>query len=905
MQINRDSIQVHARERLDAPALVENPGGMVEAFKRFLKLETDRLRMRHRFGLGGSEIATGRSYQVDMVVTRVCQVAAASGDRVAQRELQQCAVVALGGYGRGELAPFSDVDLLFLHPGRPSAAVAHFVEQALQVLWDVGLTVGHSFRSPKECVAEARDDLHSRTALTEARLVTGSPTLYESLLRHLETDLLKNRRTTDAFLESMRTELAERSAKVGGAVCVLEPNVKEGVGGQRDLHAILWVGHARFGSRGLSALRAEGWTSEREYVAARRAYDFLCRVRNEAHFTTGRKTDFLTLDLQPELAQGLGYKARGGLLASEQFMRDYYRRASELHEVCRGFMLTHLQPEPKRSLFGLRRKQTPRGFTVKDGALHARGEELKGGPMRVLEAFANAQTEGIALSDELKRAVRERAEAIDRAFRSSREAGRAFLRLLERRGRVGPALRAMHETGVLGRLLPEWARITFLVQHDFFHKYTVDEHSLKAVEALDDAAVGSDPALARLGRVFDEIQDATPLYLGMLLHDIGKGRGPGHVDRGVKIAGRMLERLKLEPEAAEHVLFLIGAHLEMSQLSQQRDLSEPGIARAFAARVGTLERLNLLFLLTYADHKAVGPGIWNEWKASLLWELYNRTRPHVAGGERRSGDRDRTQRAREIALSALLDEFPGDEVQRHFGLLPERYLRTTSAERMTRHFRLLRSLVDHPAVMEWGDLPERHCSELTVSARDRPGLLASLAGTLTAHGIDILSVDLFNRDDGLVIDTFLVSEVAGHKAVDPERRQRIARDLTEAAAGRFDVSKAVEKWRARSSRRPRRQWARGHHEPVVRFDVEGSATATIVEVRAPDQPGLAYTIADTLAHLGLDITFAKIATAKAAALDVFYVTDESGRKLSPEAMSEVEGALLAALGAMSRTKELT
>jgi [protein-PII] uridylyltransferase len=369
----------------------------------------------------------------------------------------------------------------------------------------------------------------------------------------------------------------------------------------------------------------------------------------------------------------------------------------------------------------------------------------------------------------------------------------------------------------------------------------------------------------------------------------------------VKIAGRMLERLKLEPEAAEHVLFLIGAHLEMSQLSQQRDLSEPGLARAFAARVGTLERLNLLFLLTYADHKAVGPGIWNEWKASLLFELYNRTRPHVAGGERRSGDRDRTQRARETAVAELLDEFPGDEVQRHFGLLPERYLRTTSAERMARHFRLLRSLADHPAVVEWGDVPERHCSELTVSARDRPGLLASLAGTLTAQGIDILSVDLFNRDDGLVIDTFLVSELAGQKAVEPERRPRIARDLTEAAAGRFDVAKAVEKWRAHSSRRPRRQWARGHREPVVRFDVEGSATATIVEVRAPDQPGLAYTIADTLAHLGLDITFAKIATAKAAALDVFYVIDQSGRKLSPETMSDVEGALLKALGAPSRT----
>jgi [protein-PII] uridylyltransferase len=902
MQINRESIQVHARERLDAPGLAENREGQIEAFKRFLKLETERLRMRHRFGLGGSEIATGRSYQIDMVVTRACQVAAGGADRVVQRELQQCAVVALGGYGRGELAPFSDVDLLFLHPGRPSDAVARFVEQVLQILWDVGLTVGHSYRSPRECVAEAKDDLHSRTALTEARLVAGSSTLYQALLRQLETDL-RNRRSTEAFLESMRTELAERGAKVGGAVCVLEPNVKEGLGGLRDLHAILWVGHARYGSRGLSGLHAEGWISEREYVAARRAYDFLSRVRNEAHFATGRKTDLLTLDLQPELARSLGYKAKGGLLPSELFMRDYFRRASELHEVRRGFMLIHLAPEPRRSLFGFRRPRSHKGFTVKDGKLHVRGEELKGGPMRILEAFAHAQGEGLDLSEELKRAIRERTEAIDRAFRSSRDATRAFLRLLERRGRVGPTLRAMHETGVLGRLLPEWARITFLVQHDFFHKYTVDEHTLKAVEALDEVATGTDHGLARLGKVFDEVGDAMPLYLGMLLHDIGKGRGAGHVVRGVKIAGGIFERLRLEAGAAENVRFLIDAHLEMSQLSQQRDLSEPGLAPAFAARVGSLERLNLLFLLTYADHRAVGPGIWNEWKASLLWELYDRARPHLAGGERRREDADRGERTRETAVAELLDEVPGDDVQRHFAMLPERYLRTTSADRMVRHFRLLRSLGERPAAVEWEELPERLCSELTVTAHDRPGLLASLTGTLTANGIDILSVDLFNRDDGLVIDTFIVSEVATHRPVAPERCARIARDLGEAAAGRLDVGRAVEKWRASSARRPRRQWARGHREPAVRFDGEGSATATIVEVRAPDQPGLAYTIADTLAHLGLDITFAKIATAKALALDVFYVTDAAGRKLAPEILGEVEDALLTALGARSRTRD--
>ena len=260
MEINRETIEVHAQERLDGSALGADRGAQIEAFKRFLKLETERLRMRHRFGLGGTEIATGRSYQIDLVVTRVCQAAAAA-DRIAQRELAQCAVVALGGYGRGELAPFSDVDLLFLHGGRPSEGVKEFVQRALMLLWDIGLSVGHSFRSPRECVSMAREDLHSRTALTEARLITGNADLFQDLLKALDSGLLRDKRATEQFLQSMRVELTDRYAKVGGAVCIQEPNVKEGVGGLRDLHAVLWVGHARFGSRGLAGLHAEGWTS--------------------------------------------------------------------------------------------------------------------------------------------------------------------------------------------------------------------------------------------------------------------------------------------------------------------------------------------------------------------------------------------------------------------------------------------------------------------------------------------------------------------------------------------------------------------------------------------------------------------------------------------------------------------
>jgi [protein-PII] uridylyltransferase len=870
---------------------------LLDNLRRYVRLETERLRMRHRLGLGGADIANARSYQVDLVVKRACRAAAEEAGPAAQSELSTCAVVALGGYGRAELAPYSDVDLLFLHPERSGPATATFVERALQLLWDAGLAVGHSFRTPSECVAEARDDLHSRTALTEARLVAGASELFGVLLTVLDETLLRDPKVTARFLEALRLETEERYAKQGHAVCVQEPNVKEGLGGLRDLHTMLWVGHARFGSGRLSTLKAEGWLAPGEHRVVRRSADFLWRVRNEAHFSTGRRTDHLSLDLQAELAPRLGYEAGRGLLDSELFMRDYYRRASELHEVCRGFLLRHVESRPKRSFPVLRRSpRRLKGFEVREGQIFARDETFPGDPRALLEAVEVAQVEGVVLSEVLKLQLRAESGLVDRSFRSSPEASETLLRILGRRGHVGGAMRTLHEAGILGRLLPEWARISLLVQHDLYHRYTVDEHTLRALEALDEVARGEHPELGRFGGVFDEVEDAMPLYLGMLLHDIGKGRGPGHVEKGVRIAIRTLVHLGLRPDAAAKVLFLIDAHLEMSQLSQQRDLTEPALIEAFARRVGSLERLNLLHLLTYADHRAVGPGIWTEWKGTLLWELYDRTRHRLLGGE---GYGDQADAAREAAVAMLRGDFPAATIKHHFGLLPERYLRTTDAEHMARDFRLLCSRGQRPVAVAWHDLDRGRATELTVTAHDRRGLFAAVSGTLSSQNIDILSVDLFTRADGLVLDTLRVSELPEHAPVSPERRARIETALQKAVSGETDVVRTMERWRRSLRRRPRRNWGRTPRRPSVRFDNDGSATATIVEVRAPDQPGLAFTISDALSELGLDITFAKIATAKALALDVFYVTDAAGMKLLPEVLGEVEKTLLGVLGVRS------
>jgi [protein-PII] uridylyltransferase len=882
--------------RADSSLDLPGPGGggqePLDAFRRFLKIETERLRTRHRFGLGGREIATGRSDLVDVVVGRACQLAAAELAPTLPGEQHQIAVVALGGYGRRELAPFSDVDVLFLRADRADEDIRALVERALTLLWDTGLTVGHSFRTVGECVAMARTDLHSRTALSEARLVTGSATLFGRLIEQMDALVFASARTTQAFLESLRFDLGERYERFGRAVGLQEPNVKESAGGLRDLHAVLWVAHALFGVRGVAALHEEGRITEGERRAVLRAYDHIYRVRNEAHFATGRKADVLTLDLQPTVAANLGYRGRPGVLASELFMRDYYQRASELHRFAMGFLLRHA-PAPSRRKFGLLRRR-PRGtFEIRDGKLFAQGTGGSlGSPRRVLEAFALAQAEGPELSEELKLDIRDSLHLVDRAFRTSREGGRAFVDLLGHPGRVGPILRTMHETGLLGRLLPEFARLTFLVQHDYYHRYTVDEHTLTAIDALDVVAGAGpdDPALERFRKVLAEVAHPESLYLGLFLHDIGKGKGGGHVRKGTRIAERVCARLGLDTERAADVAFLVAAHLEMSQISQRRDLTEPGLVEAFASRVATVDRLNMLLLLTYADHCGVGPGIWNEWKGALLWDLYGRTRARLAADASPVlGEDERPPSARDAAIEALRTEFPASEVERHFALMPEKYLRAAGTAEMVGHFRLGHALGEQPLVTEWAS--GEHCTELAVVTRDHPGLFAELAGTLTAQGLDILSVDLYTREDGLVVDLFKVREAREHAPVAASRQPGVEHALRSAVAGGYDVAAGVEKWRRGWRRRSKRPLVR----PAVRFDSSSSLMSSVVEVRAEDEPGLAFRIASVLSAHGLNIGFAKIATEKSHALDVFYVTDAAGAKLDAEGMARLEAALAATL----------
>ncbi|HUF76555.1 MAG TPA: HD domain-containing protein, partial [Longimicrobiales bacterium] len=553
----------------------------MRSLRTFVEAEHAHLLERHRYGLGGREIARGRADLVDLVVSRASRAVAEDLGPSAREDLSSCAVVALGGYGRQELSPHSDVDVLVLHPGSLTSARRAFVESVLPLLWDVGLEVGHSVRSIADCIELGRTDLHARNAMSEARLVTGDDELFHRFTADLHADVYGNAQANRFFFDAMRAEVAGRRGRYGSVVGVLEPNIKEGAGGLRDLHVIGWVGLARYGVNHADELLRAGLLTPFEHRQAVRASDVILRVRNEAHFQTGRRTDVLALELQSAIAERMGYADRHFASAAELFMRDLYHRAEELHRVTEGFLLrADFWGAPARK-FLLRWNKTilvgpDRRYRIRDGQLlgHSEEEDLGRNPNRLLEVFRTAQRHDVAVSAELRAQVRCELGLVDRGFRHSPDAADAFMAILRSSRGVGRTLRAMHESGLLARYMPEFRRITLMVQHDHYHRYTIDEHTLQVVEGLDRPAAAADESLSILRRALDAVEDRGVLALAALLHDIGKGRGAGtdHASRGAAIARRVCRRIGIAEQKLEDVVFLVQKHLVMSRTSQRRDL---------------------------------------------------------------------------------------------------------------------------------------------------------------------------------------------------------------------------------------------------------------------------------------------------------------------------------------------
>jgi [protein-PII] uridylyltransferase len=862
----------------------------LELLRQHLAQNVDFLKAAHLGGASGQQSVQAYAAFMDGFLSTLFRLAVDDAKKEGATP-GPIVLVALGGYGRGELGPLSDLDLMVIYDGEMGPFVQRVTQGLLYTLWDLGLTVGHSVRSLPDCVAMARTDFASRTSMQEARYVIGDRRLFQRFRRVLAENVY--RKDFGQFLETALTERDHRYRKFGGSPYMGEPNVKESAGGLRDLHTAMWLASTKFGARTLRDLLEKSLITQREERQTDAALTFLWRVRNELHFLSGHKNDVLSRDIQPQIAKHFGYESDDVSLDVEKFMRDYYLHARVIHRVSSRLIARCQETLSRRGTVQrrLRQEALADGLFVMDERIHLvhpDGRDFRAEPARLMKAFWHSHRLGLELGVDVERAVEDALDLVDEGFRRSAEARDLFLDICRNWGRVAETLRQMHEVGFLGRYLPEWDALTCLVQYDVYHKFTADQHSLIAVENLEALAPGASASSEGIAQVLNEVQRPDLLMLGMLLHDIGKGKGHSHVAKGIPLAEELTARLGLEGEAAGTVVFLVAQHVALSHIAQRRDVHDPKTVEALAALCGTAERLRKLYLLTFADMRAVGPGVMTGWQAQILWELYSAALQRLTGGRpERLTREDVAQRV----LAELRDAGLKRAVPGHLGMISERYLSTTPAARIAEHMRLIERLEEEPVATELFHHRDLGSSDLVIVTRDVPGLFSLIAGSLAANGINILSAQIHTRADGIAIDTFQVNDPFGEAVTEEARWRRTLQALRRVLLGEQKVDELLA---ARRGSRSGEDAVPG--PPKVSVDNHLSDTHTVVEVKCPDRVGLLYLITRTLAGFDLSIASARIATDIDHAFDTFYVADRHGRRIEdPDEMARVRAALEDAL----------
>jgi [protein-PII] uridylyltransferase len=912
------------RPRPQSPPTLE-----VAHYREFLKVESHRLRIHHRAGGGGRENCQARAAMMDVLLGHLVEAVAVTGPPAAPAGAFRFAVVALGGYGRGELNPNSDIDLMFLHTsdstlaarGKSHPALDALTQGVLYRLWDLGLKVGHSVRTSEDCVQECGRDMRSRTSLIEARLVIGDAELF----KRMETLVLAKcvRGCEDSYLAARLADQEARRAKFGGSATMQEPNIKNGCGGLRDYQNLLWMAFFKYRTRTLEDLEARELINAPERHKLEKAYDFLLRVRNELHYEVNRPADALTKHLQPKVARGLGFTERSPLQRLERFMHEVYTHMRNIFLITRTLeQRLALQPNPQRrlpSLSALLRQGRQRvqqqlvdGFRIVDGEIHATSPRVfRDQPRRMLRVFFHAQQRGLKLHPDLVHLISNQLTLVGREFLRDPHGHETFLAILSQRGNVAPILRLMHEAGLLGRYLPEFGRLTCLVQHEFFHRYTADEHTLVCLEHLDHIWEATEPPHNGYTEIFQSLERPFVLYLALLLHDAGKAdAGRRHAETGGELALEVGRRLGLDAATTDTLRRVIKHHLLMTNVSQRRDLDDSAVIRAFAAQVGDLETLKMLTLHTLADSLGTGEGLWNGFKDALLTRLYRKTHEQmVGGGELQRADEQHREllqaEVRRLDPSGVTEE----ELQAHFTHLPPRYYQVHTAREIATDLGLARQFLHRLVVTEesafapvlhWHNEPDRGCTTVKVCTWDRPGLFSRIAGALTAAGLNILSAQIFTRRDGLVLDTFSVADAQTGLPTRKEEREKCERLLRDALVHGLDLTPLIV---PRQTFAPLYHAVEGEHIPtVIRFDNEASDTRTVLDLETEDHVGLLYAVSRTLSELLLDVALAKICTEKGAAVDSFYVSEPDGsRILAPERQGQIERGLRATIRRLEGT----
>ena len=793
---------------------------------------------------------------------------------------ERLAVLAVGGYGRCEMAPHSDVDLLFLSPYKLTGWAESVIESMLYMLWDLRLKVGHSSRTVKDCLRLGREDLTIRTSLLETRAICGDRDLATELNDALWAHLFKG--TEAEFIEGKLNERESRHIKQGGQRYVVEPNVKEGKGGLRDLQTLFWVAKYTHRVGKIGELVDLGVFTPEEYETFRRADEFLWAVRNHLHLVTNRAMDQLTFDLQVEVADRLGYQDRAGRRAVEHFMQDYFRHATQVGELTR-ILLTALESQHHKReplLQGLfkRRRKVKAPFVVNQGRLSFASEEaFLADKLNMLRLFEEALRTGLLLHTDAIRLVAAHLDQIDDEVRGDKEAARIFLDLLIKHGNPERALRRMNEIGVLAAFIPEFEPIVAMMQFNMYHAYTVDEHTIQCIKALAEIERGERlEELPVSSRILKEGINRKVLYLAVFCHDIGKGRVEDHSILGAKLARPICTRLGFSKEDTATVEWLVRSHLLMSDVAQKRDLSDPRTVNAFAKAVATKKRLDLLLVLTVCDIRGVGPNTWNNWKATLLRDLYRLTRTALDEGIEALSTGARADEAKKALRAVLADWDKKDlrtETQRHY----DPYWQGLWTSDHVIFAELLKGIEEDEIRIKLTADTDRDATRASFALADHPGIFSRLAGALALVGANVVDARTYTTKDGWATPVFWVQDHEG-KPYDEAKLDRLKGMINKTLKGEVVAREAM---RDRDKLKKRE---RAFKVPTnIIFDNEGSEIYTIVEVDTRDRPGLLYDLTRCLAANNVQIASAVIATYGEQVVDTFYVKDMFGLKFHSEA----------------------
>jgi len=862
--------------------------------RRFLTQFREKIKDLHRQGTSGTDVVHEITEMTDTLILKLFR--SILGDIAEDRALPEMALIAVGGYGRGELNPFSDIDIMFLHTGKNPQAVEEISQKLLYFLWDMRLDVGYSVRTISDCIEMGKSDSTVRTAMLDSRFLAGSKALFDDFWKNFQKQILS--KGSDAFIKDKLQESEARRGKYGSSVYILEPNIKESEGGLRDIQTAVWVAKLKYKITTMRELIIKGVLSEDEVASFEAAKSYLWRLRNELHYLSGRKNDQITFDAQIALAAFCGFQDHGKTLAVEEFMRDYYLQAARTEHISASLTSRCVRRDesPGKILGYFIRRPLGDGLFVVRGELVVPDETvIDENPSLLMKVFESAQKQGVRLSVGTKSLVRNKLDLVNDRFRRSKEVNSSFFNILRSEKGVVDTLRLMHHLEFLNHFIPEFERIHCKVQHDLYHVFTVDIHSLFCVEEIVRLWRGEHSLeLPDLTALVAQVQKMELLILAVLLHDIGKGEGGGHAEKGAALCRTIARRMGLSKEDSERLDFLVRQHLLFAHIAQRRDLHDERMIIDFARQMESSENLKMLYLLSYADVKGVGPDVWTDWKKMLFRELFEKSFQVLERGDfRLEASSERVKGVRRKVVALLENELPPASVKEELKALTTRHTLSNSPEEIAAHIRILHKLDSSPLVTEIAHREDLGFSHFTIATRDMPALFARITGVMAANGVNILGAQIHTSTNGKALDILQVNAPQGFLITDENRWKRIRSDMQSVLEGKVQVQALVEKRKksnfftvATKPRFPTR----------IEIDNEVSVDYSVIDIYTHDKVGLLYSIAATLSQLGLYIGVAKISTKVDQVADVFYVRDIFGHKIySAEKLAEISKKLQEAI----------